>query len=346
MTGSRKQLPIDAWPAADQRAWEVLFRDGDIFDGRGAGWHWSEATRRTNLKHYARWLGWLKTQGALDDVDDPTERVTPQRVIAYARDLIDEVAAKTADSYLRDLKVVVKTLRPENEWRWLMDLTNRVKAWARPSRDRSPQILRADDVFRRVLAELDQLSGGGFATRREQLAYRDALLVAVLLCGAPRLRNLAMIRVGIHLIKTGPEWHLKFAGRETKNKDPLHLVLPMALTQHIGLYLEHVRPQIPGARGADHLWPACKGKPMAHHTIYDRVCRTTRRLLGIAINPHTFRAIDATLLAESSPADALRARPLLGHRSQATTERYYVKAKQIQASRKVANAIREIRNLT
>ncbi|MCP5074651.1 MAG: hypothetical protein GY947_15360 [Rhodobacteraceae bacterium] len=44
----------------------------------------------------------------LDDVADPTDRVTPERVTAYARYLINEVAPKTADSYLRDLKVVVK----------------------------------------------------------------------------------------------------------------------------------------------------------------------------------------------------------------------------------------------
>ncbi len=344
MTGPRKQLPYQAWPATDRNAWEGLLREGDVLDGRGAGWHWSEATRRTNLKHYGRWLGWLKLQGTLEVVTDPTDRVTPERVTAYVRDLINEVAPKTADSYLRDLKVVAKALQPDKDWRWLMDLTNRIKAWARPSRNHRPPILPADEMFRRVLAELDRLAAGDFKMRPVQLAYRDMLLVAVQLCSALRLRNLAMIRIGTHLQKLGPEWHLRFAGSETKNKNPLHLVLHQALAPHLECYLEHVRPLIPGSEKTNHLWPACKGKPMAHHTVYDCTRRTTERLFGVAINPHMFRTIGATFLAESSPADALRARPLLGHRSNATTERFYVKASQIEASRKVTNAIHEIRD--
>ena len=52
-------LPFDRWPAPDRAAWEELFREGNPLDGCGAACHWAEATRRTNLKHYARWLGWL-----------------------------------------------------------------------------------------------------------------------------------------------------------------------------------------------------------------------------------------------------------------------------------------------
>ncbi len=59
MAGARIELPFADWPAADQAAWEALFRKGNRLDGRGAAVHWTEATRKTNRKHYARWLGWL-----------------------------------------------------------------------------------------------------------------------------------------------------------------------------------------------------------------------------------------------------------------------------------------------
>src|SRR4051812_13545632 len=50
----------------------------------------------------------------------------------------------------------------------------------------------------------------------------------------------------------------------------------------------------------------------------------TRRLVGVAINPHLLRDCAATSLSTVSPAAALSAAALLGHRQFATTERYYI----------------------
>jgi integrase len=83
---------------------------------------------------------------------------------------------------------------------------------------------------------------------------------------------------------------------------------------------------------------------MAAETIYMRVMKRTCALFGVAINPHAFRTIAATFLAESSPTDALYARPLLGHRQSQTTERYYIRASQIDAARTVSTALRQIRD--
>jgi integrase len=83
---------------------------------------------------------------------------------------------------------------------------------------------------------------------------------------------------------------------------------------------------------------------MAEETIYDSVMSTSRWLFGTALNPHAFRSLAATLLAETSPEDALHARPLLGHRQPQTTEQYYIRASQRQSAWKVAEALQEIRD--
>ena len=83
---------------------------------------------------------------------------------------------------------------------------------------------------------------------------------------------------------------------------------------------------------------------MAYETLYDSVRSTSRRLFGTALNPHAFRSLAATLLAETSPEDALHARPLLGHRQPQTTEKHYVRASQLSAARKVAQALQQIRD--
>lgn len=339
-----RNLPYQDWPEGDRRAWQTLLLDGDILDGRGTCAHWAEATRQTNLKHYSGWLGWLAARGRLEPCWAPADRVTPDQVWAYARELIDSVAPKTVSSYLRDLKVVIKVMARDRNWTWLDELTNRLKVWAKPRRSANPRPQSTHDMWVTVRKDLNHLSSGGLQNRRAQLAYRDALLVAVLLSAPVRLRNLCMIRIGIHLNRVSDEWHLRFSEAETKTGRPLHLVLSGDISDHIQRYLDDVRPWLPGSAASDRLWLACKGCPMAGHSIYDRVCKTTKRLFGHAISPHVFRTIAATTLAEASPTDALRARPLLGHARFETTQDHYIKACQIKASQKTNKAIRDIRN--
>jgi len=44
--------------------------------------HWSAATRKTNAKDYARWLGSLATNGLLEGDLTPWERASPACVEA------------------------------------------------------------------------------------------------------------------------------------------------------------------------------------------------------------------------------------------------------------------------
>jgi len=74
---------------------------------------------------------------------------------------------------------------------------------------------------------------------------------------------------------------------------------------------------------------------MAEETIYASVMATSAQLFGTALNPHSFRSLAATLLAETSPEDALHARPLLGHRQMETTEKHYIRASQLSAAREL-----------
>jgi len=193
MNTPRIELPYTNWPATDRAAWDALFREGDLLDGQGEAVHWVEVTRRTNAKHYARWLGWLAASDLLECDAHPGERVTQERVEAYARSLIDWVAPRTTASALIGLKCVVQRMNPEGDWRWLKDLTNRLDRWATPSRTPRDPGLSAHMMFRQLLAELERQARGSLETRRDQLLYRDTLIVAILLTCPIRLRNLAMM---------------------------------------------------------------------------------------------------------------------------------------------------------
>jgi integrase/recombinase XerD len=73
--------------------------------------------------------------------------------------------------------------------------------------------------------------------------------------------------------------------------------------------------------------------------IYLRVCKRTRDAFGVAVNPHLFRDAAATTLAIADPGNVRVAAPLLGHRTFATTERYYQQAKSLQAHRQYIAAL-------
>jgi integrase len=349
MAGARIELPFATWPASDRAAWEALFRKGNRLDGRGAAVHWSAATRKTNAKHYARWLGWLATNGLLEGDLTPWERASPACVEAYARSLIERVAAGTmapctVASALIGLKRVLTLMHAQADWRWLKDLTNRLKRWAEPARENPARDLDAGAMLTRLLAELEACARGPLGKRREQLMFRDTLIVTLILVCPIRLRNLAMMQADRHLYRVGPEWHLRFDGSETKNGQPIHLVIPAELDPFLASFLERIRPAFTGTADSAHVWPACKGRPMARETLYDRVRMRSRDLFGVALSPHAFRGLAATALAESSPEDALYARPLLGHGQPETTERHYIRASQLKAARAISTALRQIRN--
>ncbi len=342
MTRTLNSLRLTDWPEIDQRAWEALFIKGDVLSGAGPARHWSTATRTTNSKSYARWLGWLSRTGGLDPASEPADRATPERVRAYARALMTTVRPRTVATYIIGLKRVLAMMAPERDWRWLMNLTNGLDVWA-PAARKKTDLPPASEIYAGVLAELERLSAGGFETRRPQIAFRDALIVGLLTACPIRLRTLETIEIGGRLRKLGNEWRLFFGGADTKNGDPLSFVIPADLAHWLELYILKIRPRFRIAPGCARLWPGCKGAPLATETLYQRVTLTTMRLFGVAIPPHSFREVAATFLADTSPEDALRAPALLGHRQLATTERHYIRANQVAANRKVAEAIRSIR---
>jgi integrase len=344
LSHSRLQMAFEDWPAVDQQSWNALFHDGDIFDGRGAALQWRDATRKTNLKHYARWLAWLDSENVLDRSAAPWSRATPQRIAAYAHHEIERVSQVTVSSSLIGLKCVLIKMNPDLDWDWLRQITNRLKIWAKPTRERRDRLLPANEMMATVLTELHQLGVSGGKSRHTDLAFRDVLTIGILISSPIRLKNLTSVCIGQQLQRVGDEWHLSFPSPETKNYQDLTYILPQSLEPALAHYLSTIRPRLPGAGNTTALLISQKGNPLAYQSIYSRVILETERMYGVDINPHSFRTIVATWLAEHSARAALFARPLLGHRNPATTERHYIRASKIEASRRVSDAIIQLRD--
>jgi hypothetical protein len=146
----RHYLPFEAWPIGDWAAWRAAIAGGDILDGQGPAAHWADSTKRTNRQHYSRWLGFLVAEDLLREDLPPEERVTPETVRAYVLHLQVEIAPRTVVSALVGLKVTIKAMAPQANWRWLADVCNALnrrslprktsgRACARPARSTQPR---------------------------------------------------------------------------------------------------------------------------------------------------------------------------------------------------------------
>jgi integrase len=339
-------LPYLQWPETDRLAWQAAVRDGDVLDGRGPAAHWRSRTRHTNIQHYGRWLSFLARHDALTHDCMPGSRIAPEAIRSYVTELSARVAPRTVVSSLVGLKVMIKAMASEDSWRWLADLCNRLNRTAKPAKDKRPKMRSTPEIVEAAIKELDRLKATSLTRRIERTAYRDHLMIALMALRPLRLRNFATLTLGETLIRSGHGWRIDVPGDETKNGNPLAFEVPNVITLYLEDYLARVRPAfLIKTKDSDTnaLWLTYQGQTLTYHTIYCRFILRTEKLFGVPINPHLFRDCAATTLSTSSVDDALGAAALLGHRSFATTERHYIRANQLEASRQISQFVGTIR---
>ena len=283
--------------------------------------------------------------GALDSTAMPADRVTRERIRGYVAHLEERIAPRTVVSALVGLKVMIKAMAPDGSWRWLEEICNALNRTARPVTDKRSRMRDTGEIVRTAVAEMDRLLDGPLVTRLDRVAFRDSLMLALLAARPLRLKNFAALARGRHLIQQPQGWEIDIPGEETKTGQPLHFTVPRLLEPYLETYLERVRPTFlkRGKPEPNGLWLGFEGQPLAQHSIYLRFTFITKRLFGHPINPHLLRDCAATTLSTQSVDDALTAAALLGHRSFKTTERYYIRANQLEASRQISRLIETIR---
>jgi integrase len=344
---SRRRLPLPEWPATDRAAWEAAIAEGDVLDGRGPAAHWRAETRKTNIRHYGRYLGFLAWLERLQANQLPAQRVTPDLVRLYVIHLKAAVAPRTVVTSLVGLKVMILAMAPDHSWSWLKDVCNALNRTAKPSKDKRSRMRPIQEIYATALSAMDRLMEGPLArgAALAPSAYRNLFMVAFLAALPLRLKNFAGLEIGRHLIRETEAWRISIPGEEVKTGQPLEYELIASLEPYLQLYLERIRPQLLGNAGPSaHLWVGW-GKPkLTDHSVNHCIMRCTKRLFDVAINPHLFRDCAATSLSLVSPSVARSAAPLLGHRSFETTERHYIRANQIDASRKLNDMLTSIKS--
>jgi integrase/recombinase XerD len=336
--GGRRCLPLTVWPAGDSTSWAAATCPGDLLLDGGPAAQLRPGSLRKRAAAYGRWLGWLADTDRLDPDAAPAARVTRAAVAAYVADLRRVNAPLTVLGRIADLAAVLRWFAPELDWSWLRAIVARLRGRVGTApQDRKRARLRSGQELlalgRRLMATA--VTATGLSQRRRARRYRDGLMIALLAARPLRLANLVQLMLGRELVRRGEGWWLEIPGADTKTGAPLELPFPDELVPALEAYLSTWRPQLarPGrSTGCSALWLSNRGRGLSDQQAYSQIVAHTRAAFGQPVNPHLFRDTAATTLARDRPAQVRLAAPLLGHRSYATTERYYNLARDHQAA--------------
>ena len=244
-------------------------------------------------------------------------------------------------------------LAPGTRQEWLGRLRAKARLAVRPTRDdraRLPPVDRLVDLALSLIHEARRSDKRSLRLRA--VAYRDGLMLMILLATGLRLGNFASLRVGHSLVERSDGWWVAFNARETKHRRPIELPLPSELTPMIDEYLGVWRPVLlqrsgepksGGSADTGLLWLGRYGGAFGRKKVAKRIGEVTRRGLGCAMNPHLFRKLIPTELSIHDAAHVGIAQLLLGHASYDTTQRYYNLGRSIDAARRVQAAIASLR---
>ncbi len=343
-------LRLAAWSLPDQQAWARAQQAGGLFDDDGGllAQHPPERRRRI-AKAYGRWLAYLVSQGQTPRDCGWRMTANPTLLQGFVS-CLDAVAPITARGYLTDLLTACRALAPGMDFALLHRAVRHSWRHAKPVIDRQSQLLPARDLYQLGHQIMDEASMLPTPIAQAN-AYRDGLMMALLIACPLRIRNFAQIRHDRHLQFDGARYRLHFGRHETKNKQPLMLLVPEDLHPALKTWLDIYRPICLARRGrwwqeGDHdaLWISDSGAPyVSGKTLSARLARLIEARTGKRLTAHLFRHSAATSIASEIPEDVGIIRAVLGHSSLQTGERYYNQATSLRAATKLQAALDQFR---
>lgn len=336
------QVPFAAWPEEDRNRWNAAFQAGDPFDDCGPAAYLADRTRQDLHYRYGCFLGFLMDQDPDLLALPPVERLTPSIIAQYVALRRQSCSEKTIAENLHRLRAALRLICLTSDWSWLLAIAKRIEAQAPPRPERH-HLVTSERLYAVGIELMDRAMAGAVGRNRpskpQAFEYRDGLIIALLALIPLRRRTVAALRIGRHLVKSGQLWALDIPAGDTKTWRALDYPVSPELSERIDVYLSKFRGRIPGADTHDGFWASNQARSMDHGSIYDTVCKRTRKAFGFPVNLHRFRHAAATLWSTQDPANVRGVKDLLGQASFQTTEKHYIMSQSRIAGRALARAI-------
>jgi len=350
-----KHLPFKNWPEPDQQLFEAAFRaPTDPFDEEaGPGAHLRPRSKETIQYGYACWLAWHVREMPESLANPPAERVTRERIKAYAAALGQTMKPSSVASYVAWLLFACSYMFASENWSWLREIKTRLETNSprRPNKAMPFDSETLQDVGLKMMDEAEDLLIDVDRTDQRQVRdvvelYRDGLIIALLALTGLRRRNLQSLTVGDTIKRAGEIWSISIDPRDSKTKVAIEISLPESISSRIGYYVAKVRPLFPGFSLHCGFWCAWTGRPVTDDALYRLFKRRIFERTGHDLTLHDVRRIIATSIPVFDPANAAVGSQLLGHVSDRVTERHYNRARGVEASRRMSELISSIRKTT
>ena len=348
--GDRWCLNHAEWPADDRAAWLRAHRgmSDDGLDNPAV--NWSGATTRKHEYAYGRYLGWLQRKG-LDDAGETVEaRITPARFGEYCKHLKAAVSPVSVAVLVCGLTSAVRALSPDTNWYWLGHRSHRLKLRAKPSREKRHAMRPTAELFafgKTVMDKEDVTKSTGVAAA---LRYQSGFAIALLAARPLRIRNFQAITIGESLRWDGSAYWLTFSTADTKTRTAIDEPFPSELRPYLEAFLKTwrrvlLRQASKFGYRSDHgrLWVGRNGAPMKESTLRQMVERYTEKQFGTALWPHLFRDCLLTSIAMDQPDLLESSAVFLGHSNLDTGQKHYNQARMVDASRRFAKLMSELR---
>jgi site-specific recombinase XerC len=148
-----------------------------------------------------------------------------------------------------------------------------------------------------------------------------ATMIAIQFVAPLRIRNLAALEIGRHLVTVGSDLMIVIERAETKTgKMDLVFEMPEPIAEIIRWYINaHRKPDA----DSPHLFPGTKGRAKAKRTIQAQMVETIHKYTGLAWNVHLFRHFGAREFLRENPGGHEVVRQVLGHSNITSTTRAY-----------------------
>jgi integrase len=198
--------------------------------------------------------------------------------------------------------------------------------------DDPENLRRLIDLPRAIIRSLPREGAPSYV---QAIRVQSALAIAILTTAPMRVRNLASLCLGQHIVQTRPGGvrHIVIPAEEVKNRTPLAFEVSDALGEIMDVYLARCRPLL-AADPQDFLFPARRGGTKAPKHLATQLKRTLWQETGIDLNPHAFRHLAALLFLREHPGEYETIRLLLGHKDLNTTVKFYCGLEQADALRR------------
>lgn len=164
----------------------------------------------------------------------------------------------------------------------------------------------------------------GEPTHSLAVRLQTAVMCEILIMVPVRLRNLANLQIGVHLLfGHRGEITLSIPGNEVKNGVSIEAALPTKTAELIALYVNRYRPLLPGSDGI-YLFPSRSSViSKSHCGIRDQIKAAVRDVAGLDFTPHTFRHAAGKMVLDDNPGAHGQVQQMLGHKRISTTIGFY-----------------------